>query len=1700
MRRIFLLLMIAVFLISSGCLETNKNYSCCLRTNATEQDPPVCVMFNSSDPNNPIDMSGVTNWCNTTAQVCNITSVPAGFKKINFIITPTPEEYSLVPICTEAKDVQCIDPQCRAMVCGDFEYRPKVPPYVGDVEKAVPPKNQESGAINLYHGQCVFLPMDYKLANVMTQTSSYLSRFRIGLGSSFDEYADYSVFFPVSDKYCNINPIGTVDRYQNYLINEGKKYDPITEINRSCVSDQDPAYAPLPFKLGDLNLGPDGQPVTGYKVANFIREVNFYGDANQYYMSPYTRPDPVFYTQELRKRYMGDAYNYTEWVIRFNQKLTDANLTPPYLDKVCQPCEGLCDQVKACFDAPIYDAYCKNEWARYDDYLTKKDAAEKEANKTLGTKPPAAPKAIYECDPYNPTICLSGKCSTEHYSRVNLFVRGDEVALPCSHYKVRAVNYSGINETWGLLQDVKVLWTTVLETSTVVPYESIDVLDCEPVTSISFDTPGSSVVTKHLAQADYKSAPGSDEYTQGDAQDIVLFSFDTARYPADHTRIETDEQTGKTCYGYDCAGMCSGKQCNGVYGAGYVANGETILGYAVMRGEDFPKTMLARLCELNASTDYTVVEVSNATVCGRDNSAPPGACLIAKDTLPSSPIGSPQCYNYENCVDQDGNNWGVNSFFFDPNCYIYNEGSCWRTDVSPNLADQYFGLSRTFGESPLYNGSAQGWSDFPKEIMPQFIKDLMDTHLRNGENNTDSNMAVNRYMCLAPGSHTGDPRFDESADCLADLPNVPKEIVLIKGLGICDYTMSPGPFPKIKEYGWCESCSLATMAYQTVQRRDVPYIPLFDVRYESIDGEAHLFNLNGKNGPMVFNLSQVNGASNLTRICSWVSGSQEGDAGHMNCNSSMDLEPYHNQNPGNINAPVEEPEASYLKQQMSRFLQSGVIPILDLRSSSDWQVSDSMVTTTQHVPGKRDCTASERSQLLIDYADGQCNESTDKTQCVNDAVNAECGYDQQVTKAVEENLATRLVNNMGAIIVVVESTERADAQTMRDNIKQRSQMIKKECPRCLTAVKITGYDNMTFQNNAYRVFNGVNCFGGLSGPGGNCDMLIADDPLFGVDMLVFDYGVQNNSDAYKNATTAKEKADAVVSDIQSWSYYLLINYRKPSIIYDFNVEQKDPSGASTDAKAWTTDEVGQLFNQMITRENDLVKSGLTGIFYARVTTPATDNWTKLVSTPDLSKHQAMCSLSEAMVRMVADKPMTFFSRLYPSPNVTCVACSFSEMYMDTCNKTCANGVDCIVAGGTSALQNVKCPDDTIAEPCTPCNETGKTYVCTVEYDNGTIATQNIDSSDITSDSYADVMAGIGAPNKCCLSKDNATYSYTQQSLTLPVNAPIVFSKAGDTKVDCSFPSASNTNSEDSQFCNVRSGATNYRVSCVEKSAYAKLSDSGAFKNGYDFSINYNLVSQGTGGLPVSQINGAQAGTSVKVGGMVVSAGGALQNFADPCLAGGAYGSTGTGGGIYAITNASIGGSQPGYQLGMGSLGGNGSSSDGTGASNNTCQGPKNVCAVFAYAWELAAEKKCADYQTLCESHPWSYADNGVYRFCPNESVIKTNFDNYCANVRKKYGKSALQCEIQCCKKNCTVSICPPDPNHPQQTIPGCTPEGCDNGPCLDRDLSCESTCNGGSGTATAVNPPYPWAPDCVSGCNTNKCGDPCGLWDQCGPK
>jgi hypothetical protein len=141
-------------------------------------------------------------------------------------------------------------------------------------------------------------------------------------------------------------------------------------------------------------------------------------------------------------------------------------------------------------------------------------------------------------------------------------------------------------------------------------------------------------------------------------------------------------------------------------------------------------------------------------------------------------------------------------------------------------------------------------------------------------------------------------------------------------------------------------------------------------------------------------------------------------------------------------------------------------------------------------------------------------------------------------------------------------------------------------------------------------------------------------------------------------------------------------------------------------------------------------------------------------------------------------------------------------------------------GEAEILGSYRCPEDTVIDDpggqrCQICSDVAGTYSCTFRYSNGTVDIQTGNMSEITTDAYMDIMAGISRTDKCCLEdaagERHTFFKRTSQSV---LNRPIAFSKTGDPNVDCGLSTDISSLGDALSFCGMDIPLKDYDVSCT----------------------------------------------------------------------------------------------------------------------------------------------------------------------------------------------------------------------------------------------------------------------------------------------
>jgi hypothetical protein len=775
MKRWILIILLAV--IAAGCIKPVQQLGCCMRDNATDATNPGCVLYNTTTflPTNkyfnPCGGSGMdcTVMCNETAGNCNVS-----FKIYNASALNYDREYHLIPICTEDQIQQCVDPNCTAMVCGDFKFKPRAAPGFQTTDNSagdIPPDEEDGAALNFYNAQCRFLPMDAKLRQIMKNSKSSINVFRIGVGGSFDEFDQYRYYFPMSDKFCNVNPPTLpgdkrIDRYMNYIqwdsvAGMATSYDP-EDIEDNCF---DQGNVPGPFNFAEVSAVKSstimGVPVSYTTVVP---------DATNYKFAHYGRLD--YWATFVDAN--GGYYRYT------TQLFTPANI-----------------------------------FKKIDEGYYRRELSKVHADTIYDTAGTGQTRAAFECD-ISSSECYSGNCDTRVYQRGVLLEAGistnvDEVVADCN----TAPDATG--KTFVYCAPTK----SVTISAGQVPsrgYATVDIIPARIESAfnyqVSFETLAqdeavldglwdgfetiASVVMTGSLRTDITYAPNR------------LFFYYTYRKYCSHDYAVTEDNQ-------DDWVMCSyveGSQypppVGGIHFFGLLGddevlyNGKTVIGYTLAASDEVDDLYAVKNCNMVAGTDYQTITLSSLSDSDLDalrtafkpyfrkrlaEIKAPGfsdGCGSALNPLDAVISAMPWVVSYEKGIHDDG--------FFDEN---YNMISTHINNVpaqeirSRNIYDEAMQL--TAGTSSCELRRTTIWWDW-----------WTDT-------NYYYDLALSKYITLF--------YYDGSSAKIGDC-------------SIDDVTYQP----EVKTYGWCEPCTTSTLAFQTLAAYDRVYMPGYTAKIEGATG------------------------------------------------------------------------------------------------------------------------------------------------------------------------------------------------------------------------------------------------------------------------------------------------------------------------------------------------------------------------------------------------------------------------------------------------------------------------------------------------------------------------------------------------------------------------------------------------------------------------------------------------------------------------------------------------------------------------------------------------------------------------------------------------------------------------------------------------------------------------------------------------
>lgn len=985
------IILVAIILMVAGCLSPIKKLGCCLKEHIEEG----CKLYNTTTfETKEMFAETVPGSCDNpdmgTEGHCNVS---------------IGEKYYLIPICSQDDLVPCIDPNCTAMVCGDFAYKPTVAPgiategetaeEVGEdaAEQGTPANLEEEAAIRLYKAQCRFLPMDADLRTIMQSSKSQLNVFRMGVGGSFDEYDQYRFYFPMSDQFCAMNPQGFVDRYMNYIDpSTDEPYNPLDDeegITENCFDDDDPpaciSYpeeSMVEFDLGSF-LGevsvdavlPDenNYKFRQYAVRNvpivfeaplFTDEISYIYDEDNVWTSFHKEIDKGYYKRQLSIAYGGDIY------------------------------EGESESGRAPFECELGQGQCFSGTCSTQDYtrstMVNLDGDDVitdcfTANDQYGINRVFCPPLIDidTSDPDDPPDRTYGKVKVMPvYMSYNAKPPGDYQFPEDEDYNGVStyMNWEGKGGDYGKIMefasgDDKLLqvWWSIWNENSERFDRWIGTLGIRDVTNTVEVDFGTSLVKKHECD-DYYNVPESAD----DADDKVLCP------------TMTESSSGPPAGGALFFGEIDGDTIQ--YGD------EIIIGYALASSEsEFKSWMLYEGCDMTED-DYRMVDVKD-----RDNWE--GLTGVFEPYFMQRFNAMMQLGGWDD--DGCGDDIDTHDIIMSniPWVISYQKGHRassdllrWRKDGDERKG----GHIQYFHTSPIsYAIAARNTYD---EAMTPLGVDTTSCEMRKVETSE-------KYE---EGDYNRQMRFGAAASRYIFLITYDDDGTM----GSCEVdkkTMKP----VVRTFGWCEPCTSSTLAYQTIDAMETPYMPT-----TYMDSQNPLF---------------ISDICNSTYVWDFSTGYQE----NISCFHPYitDMSDYGGEALAIKGTPRTEPNAAIMKLRLGNYLKSGVMPVLDLSYDSNWEKENINVTTN----------------TCWEVCEGEGDEEICWEECLTTLVN----YTQYDFEA--------LIGRMGTAVIIVETVyNEDDAIDKGPEIVERASQVRGRCFGCLTAFHVEDQDSVEDFNDTIK--------------------------------------------------------------------------------------------------------------------------------------------------------------------------------------------------------------------------------------------------------------------------------------------------------------------------------------------------------------------------------------------------------------------------------------------------------------------------------------------------------------------------------------------------------------------------------------------------------------------------------------------------------
>ncbi|MEW6749279.1 MAG: hypothetical protein AB1295_06240 [Candidatus Micrarchaeota archaeon] len=371
-------------------------------------------------------------------------------------------------------------------------------------------------------------------------------------------------------------------------------------------------------------------------------------------------------------------------------------------------------------------------------------------------------------------------------------------------------------------------------------------------------------------------------------------------------------------------------------------------------------------------------------------------------------------------------------------------------------------------------------------------------------------------------------------------------------------------------------------------------------------------------------------------------------------------------------------------------------------------------------------------------------------------------------------------------------------------ILTRIDTAKAACPSCLIAVEFANNGTPFAMNASKRLDENLRL----------ADLLDPETTpglLERLDMIAISFYPNEYTGERTGLCTADEveRNEAVFAFLENQSRSIMNLTKLPVMVTDF--------GMRLDG-CWDQTKAKQFISYLFLKQKRLSRIGMAGIIFTNVS----------ILTNSAGDHQPMfCSLEKGSRNMAADEPATLYTKIYATPadQALCSACSEFDIVAGLCDKTCANGAECTVDVDSLSLAKtqlglpestpdsevpMKCPDQILPEPCTPCSEMSEQIQCEFYRSDGTVesATYDIDGLTVLE---GDILSSIPEPYACCLSDEGGNYTFSKQTSMGKITAPLLYSPSGDPRQDCGIADVS---ALEQPLCDVPLPIKNHKVECT----------------------------------------------------------------------------------------------------------------------------------------------------------------------------------------------------------------------------------------------------------------------------------------------